>query len=148
MPDLALKQTHIIFVAGAVYKRGKILVGRRGLDESHEPGLWALPGGKVDRTKGGFKNILESTLKKEILEEVGVQIDHEKSRYIYSTTFIRSTGHHVVALLFLCPWKSGKPKALEDTMETAWVGKNDLNKFDWAHGTLESLRIAFNALAM
>ena len=59
MADLALNQSHIIFVGGAVFKNGKILIGKRGLEESHEPGKWALPGGKVDQTTGGFEHILE-----------------------------------------------------------------------------------------
>ncbi len=145
MPDLADKQTHIVFVAAAINKNGKILIGKRGMEESHEPGKWALPGGKVDQTNGGEEHILEKTVCREVLEETGLKIDFKKVRYIYSNTFIRSTGHHVVALIILCPWKSGIPKPLEDTIELTWVSPKDLkeNKFDWAHGTKESLKIAF-----
>lgn len=144
MADLADRQTHIIFVAGAVVKNDKILIGKRGMEESHEPGKWALPGGKVDQTKGGEEHILEKTVIREVKEETSLNVGAPK--YIHSDTFIRSTGHHVVALIFLCPWKSGKPKALEDTIEVAWVGSKDLNKYNWAHGTKESLVIAFKNL--
>jgi 8-oxo-dGTP diphosphatase len=146
MADLTDRQKHIIYCGAAIHKNGKILVGKRSLEESHEPGKWALQGGKVDQTKGGEKNILEKTVIREVKEETGLSI--KSSKYLYSTSFIRSTGHHVVALIFLCPWKSGNPKPLEDTIELAWVGPKDLKlkNFDWAHGTLDSLKIAFKHL--
>lgn len=147
MPDLAINQTHIIFVGGAVHKRGKILIGRRSWEESHEPGKWALQGGKVDKTKGEAEHVLEKTVCREILEETGLKIDYKRVRYIHSDTFIRSTGHHVVALVFLCPWKSGEPSPLEDTIELKWVGRNEYKKMDdLAHGTEKSLDIAFKNL--
>lgn len=148
MADLADKQTHIIFVGAAIYKAGRILIGKRSFEESHEPGKWALQGGKVDQTKGGEKFILEKTVCREIFEETGLKINYRTVKYIYSDTFIRSTGHHVVALIFLCPWKSGIPKPLEDTIELSWVSPADIkkNKFDWSHGTKKSLKIAFAVL--
>src|SRR3989344_6366225 len=139
MADLAINQTHIIFVAGAVVKNGKILVGKRGAYESHAGGKWALPGGKVDRTAGDCTNILEITVCREIREETGLIISPNKVQYVSSDTFIRSTGHHVVALLFKCVYKTGVPKPGEDTDELAWAGIDDLDKFDWAGGVRQSL---------
>lgn len=143
MTDKAKNQLHLIFVSAVVIKKGKALIGKRSLHETHNAGLWGIPGGKIDQTKGGVDHILEKTVTREVEEETGIEIDQRSLRYIYSDTFIRSSGHHVVALVFLCKWKLGKAKPLEDTEDIAWVGPKDLTKFDFAGGTRNALQLAF-----
>lgn len=146
MADLAVNQTHVIFVTGAVYKNRQLLIGKRSLNESHEPGKWALPGGKVDQTNGKITSILEKTVAREVEEETGILINHKKIKYIFSNTFIRSTGHHVVAAVFLCPWSKGEAKQLEDTDEVAWINEQDITKYNLARGMEKYLKIAFKHL--
>ena len=57
-----------------------------------------------------------------------------------SNTFIRSTGHHVVAILFKCPYRRGKLKDSEEVIKLAWVGRKEIDKYDWAGGTRESVK--------
>ncbi len=145
MADLAKNQTHIILINGVVEKDGKILISQRSWEETHMPGKWTVPGGKVERTKGDVWNIIEETLKKEVMEETGVEID-DHAELITNNTFIRSTGQHVVALIFLCHWKSGEAKALEDTIDVKWVTEKELGGGDFAPSVITYIQKAFGVL--
>jgi 8-oxo-dGTP diphosphatase len=129
MADLATDKTHLILVNAVVEKDGKILVSQRSFEETHQPGSWTVPGGKVERTEGNVWNIIEETLKKEIMEETGVEIKDD-AQLLTNNTFIRSTGQHVVALVFLCHWKSGESKSLEDTIDTKWITEDELKTLE------------------
>lgn len=145
MADLANNQTHILLINALVIKDGKILVGQRSYEESHQPGRWSIPGGKVDRTNGDVENIVEETLRREVLEETGVEIE-EEVKLMANNTFIRSTGHHVVVLVFLCTWKSGEAKPLEDTIDVKWITKEEVGQYDFSEGVLRYINQAFDSL--
>lgn len=145
MADLANNQTHILLINAVVVKDGKILIGQRSYEESHQPGRWSIPGGKVDKTNGNVWNIVESTLKREVLEETGVEIEDEVE-LIANNTFIRSTGHHVVALIFLCKWKSGEAKPLEDTIDVKWLSREEVGQYDFSDGVLKYIDLAFDSV--
>lgn len=92
-------QFHIVLVKGWVEKDGKFLMAQRGHTEHHEPGSWSLPGGKVENDTE--RDILQSTLKKEIKEEVGLDITND-IELVYNNSFKRIDETHVVNLTFLC----------------------------------------------
>ncbi len=146
MPDLAKGETHIVLVNGFVEKEGKILISQRSFEESQAPGKWTVPGGKIKQTKGNVSNIIEKTLKDEVKEEAGIEIKDE-IHLLGNSTFIRSTSHHVISLNFLCHWKAGKPRALEDTIDVKWISSPDLNKFDFAPSVKDYLKRAFELIA-
>ena len=73
--------------------------------------------------------ILEKTLKREVMEEVGVEIEDE-ILLVGNEGFFRVSGHHVVGLTFLCRWKKGVAKPLEDQEEVKWFTKEELKNFD------------------
>jgi 8-oxo-dGTP diphosphatase len=131
MTDLAADKTHLISVNAVVEKDGKILVSQRSWEETHEPGKWTIPGGKVERTSGDVWDVIEKTLKIEVMEETGVEIE-DHAELLANNTFIRSTGQHVVALIFFCHWKSGEEKPLEDTIAVKWVTQEELNGMEFA----------------
>jgi len=145
MADLATDKTHLVLVNAVVEKDGKILVSQRSWEETHEPGKWTIPGGKVERTKGDVWNIIEETLKKEVKEETGVEIE-DHAELLTNNTFIRSTGQHVVALIFLCHWKKGEAKPLEDTIDTKWVSEEDLKDMEFAPNVKTYIQKGFEAL--
>ena len=68
------------------------------------------------------------TLKREIMEEVGIDIQDDIT-YLGDGTFIRVSGHNVIALTFLCKWKAGVAKALEDQEEVKWLTFSELKNF-------------------
>ncbi|OGM05511.1 hypothetical protein A2715_04630 [Candidatus Woesebacteria bacterium RIFCSPHIGHO2_01_FULL_39_32] len=118
---------HVVAVFAFVEKDGKILLAKRSSSDPQSPGIWFIPGGKVDMEEGG--EILEKTLKREVMEEVGVEIEDE-ILLVGNEGFFRVSGHHVVGLTFLCRWKKGVAKPLEDQEEVKWFTKEELKNFD------------------
>ena len=64
-------------------------------------------------------DIIENSLEREIMEEVGIKVANPK--FFASKSFIRSSGHHVVGLSFLLDYVSGEAQPLEDQDEVRWV---------------------------
>lgn len=142
MYDHAQDKTHLILVNGVVFKDNKVLVSQRSWEEPHEPGKWTIPGGKVEKTDGNVFHIIEKTLKNEIIEETGIEIE-ERIQMITNNTFIRSTGQHVVALVFQCWYKSGIAKPLEDTIDCKWVTKEEVQQMEFAPNIKEYILEGF-----
>lgn len=145
MVDLAKNQSHLVLINAIVEKEGKILISQRSFEESHEPGKWTVPGGKVDQTKGNIWNIIEKTLSKEVFEETGVNI-HNNITLLANNTFIRSTGHHVIVLLFLCHWESGRAKPLDNTLSVRWISENDIDNFEYPPNVRTYIKKGFEEL--
>lgn len=118
---------HIVAAKGWIEKDGKFLLAKRGPNEVHDPNVWSLPGGKVEES-GEDRDTIEKTLKREIMEEVGLEIQDD-IEFVYDNCFIRSDGAHVVMMTFLCGYKSGEARPLEDTSEVRWLTLDELKSF-------------------
>ena len=133
---------HSIITNALIVKDDKILISQRSLNEKHDPLKWTIPGGKVEKTEGNVFSILEKTLKREVKEEVGLTIKDD-IRLISNNTFIRTGGQHVIALIFICYWKSGTAKPKEDTNDVKWICENDLKLYDFSPNVEEYLKQGF-----
>ncbi len=80
----------IVNVEGAVVKGVHYLMIVRGAKETHAAGTLSLPGGKLEPIEPQ-DNVLEATLRREIREEVGVEIDGNMD-YLESTFFLSDAG--------------------------------------------------------
>ena len=107
-------------VEGAVYKDDKWLIIRRGSKEEHAGGLLSLVGGTVE-DNGDSKGIFESTLHRELFEEVGVKV--KNIEYLQNTSFSLDKGGTVINLVFLCEWKEGEPfrKSPDEVEAIYWM---------------------------
>jgi 8-oxo-dGTP diphosphatase len=109
----------IVNVEGTILKDGRWLIIKRSEKETHAGGLLSLVGGKVER-EGEMRDILERTLKREILEEVGLEVKDEMT-YVHSTSFVAAEDIHVVDIVFLCEYESGTAYAKsEDEVDGVW----------------------------
>lgn len=124
MPSL----TYVVNVEAFVWDAtpapgGRYLMMVRGAAEEIAPGALAPPGGKVEAT-GGEQDIIEATLRREVREEVGVEVADPV--YVESHAF---EGHFdgrpsiVVDLVFLCRYASGEPRAQdpEEVVGIEWL---------------------------
>ncbi len=105
----------------AVVKRGdKYLLTLRSDDEPNAPGTLALPGGKAEFS-GAAQNTLEYTLKREALEETGVEVTN--FRYLESKWFRTDDGEPVVDIVFLCDYAGGDAAAHDpdEIAEVMWL---------------------------
>lgn len=110
----------IVNVEGAIYKNEKWLLIRRSEKEEHAGGLLSLVGGKVEK-EGTSTDILEKTLKREITEEVGIEVSN--LRYVNSSSFVTDSGLNVVDIVFLCDHESGEPfaKSPDEVDDVIWM---------------------------
>jgi 8-oxo-dGTP diphosphatase len=110
----------IVNVEGAIYKNEKWLLIKRSEKEEHAGGTLSLVGGKVDK-EGNTTDILERALKREILEEVGVEVTN--LRYVNSSSFVTDKGIHVVDIVFLCEHQSGEAfaKSPDEVDDVVWL---------------------------
>ncbi len=102
---------YIVNVEGAITRDGRYLLIVRGSEEDHAAGMLALVGGKVDDLRDE-SDALETTLRREILEEVAVEVGD--MAYVYNNIF--STGADDAACLdviFLCRYQAGEPTAVD-----------------------------------
>jgi len=116
-----------VLVNAVIVKDGKILLSRRSFEEKHGAGTWTIPGGKLE-----FNNeheALEKAVKREVMEEVGIEIENKMTILVNNTFEHIEDGIKVLAIVFLCKYKSGIAKPLEDTIDVIWIGKDEVDEF-------------------
>lgn len=93
-----------------INEKGEVLLIKRNKKTSADrttAGLWSIPGGEVE-----FGEKIESTVVREVKEELGVNIKIEKLIGHWDQILPRSKVHwHSIS--FLCTIKKGVPKILE-----------------------------------
>ncbi len=98
---------NVINVVGAIYRDHKWLMIKRSEKEEYAPGAIAMVGGKVEN-EGEEYSILENTLRREVMEEVGIELG-EDIKYVDSIGFISKKWGPVVDVIFLCSFENGEP---------------------------------------
>ncbi|WP_374019505.1 NUDIX domain-containing protein [Paenibacillus thiaminolyticus] len=91
----------------------------RSQQEEHAGGTLALVGGKAER-EGTVPDILEKTIAREVMEEIGLAL---RPRYVNSSSFVTDRGEAVVDIVFLCECGSGKPRIAspEEVAAICWM---------------------------
>ena len=117
---------YIVNVEGLVLREGRYLMATRSPDEDHAPGGLAPPGGKVEGV-GAADDILEDTLRREIREEVGLEV-HDEMVYLESKSFVTDDGDPVVDVVFLCRYRSGTAAALDpaELIAVRWMTADEM----------------------
>ena len=134
---------YVVNVEAAIYKEDKWLIIKRSEKEEHGPGLMSLVGGKVE-TDVVQDGILEVTLRREIREEVGIEVS-DSIHYLESKTFPLADGQLVVDIVFVCKYKSGEARVVDsnEVGEIYWMTCEELLQDERALSWLkESLKRA------
>jgi len=124
------KKKYSVIINAVVAKDGKILIIQRGWEEKHGPGTWSIPGGKLEYV-GMVYEALQKTAKKEVLEESGLEIKDEMYLIANNTFQHNEDNLQVMAIVFLCFYKSGRAKPLEDTADVKWIEAREINNFEF-----------------
>jgi len=130
---------HIVAITALIknQKGDRFLMLKRNKNEIAYPGKWALPGGKIEK---GEKII--DVLKREVLEETGLEIEDSK-KYLGDYTFVRPDGHNVVGLTFAVNAKSDEVVISSDFEDYKWLTPKELKKIDYIKGTEKEVELAF-----
>ena len=115
----------------------KILLGKRSMDENVLPGYWGLPGGKAEYRES-ISDFLEVELKREIMEEVGVNIENIK----YLESHLNGPSGKV-NICFISYIKEGDiPEALDETEEVGWFSLEEAKELQLTPNTIERIELA------
>lgn len=104
----------------------KVLLGKRSSTEDVFPGLWGIPGGKVEVEMTGVHTI-EETLIREAQEEMGIVI--KPLEYLQSSVLVKDGGAKIY-IIFTARFVEGEPRALEDTEEVGWFHPDEIAEMD------------------
>ena len=146
-------QVHYLVVTGILVKDGKYLIAKRASWEKAFPNKWTVPGGKLEvldyalrkkDTSEHWYNVFEMLLKREVKEEVGLEI--KNIGYVTSMVYIRSDNiPTIIVSLFAEPLDDNitLDKALT---EYAWVDLEEAKGYDLIEGIYDELEILDNYL--
>ncbi len=141
-------KAHYIAVTGVIIKEGKYLIAKRAAHEKAFPNLWTVPGGKLKMqdytnrekdTSSHWYNIFENLLKREVIEETGLQIIN--IRYLTSLSYIRDDGIPTIVVSMFADYDCGNVKLCKDLSEYAWVTLEEAKKYALIEGIYEELEM-------
>jgi len=148
-----LNKVHYVVATAIIIKDGNFLIAKRSDNEKVNPGQWTVPGGKLEvsdyskrpkDTSMHWYNIFETVVKREVKEEVGLDIKNLK--YLTSLSFIRPDGIPTIVASFFADYKNGNVKLCKDLTEFAWVNLKEARKYELIEGIYEELEMLDNLL--
>ena len=141
---------HEVAITAIVVKDGKYLIERRSLAKKRFPNMWTVPGGKLETTdyvklqkdtKDYWYNILEQVLRREVREEVGLQI--KNIEYVTSLATIHADGAPSLVISCMADWESGEVTLQEsETDQFAWVSLAEAKGYELLDGIYDELCMA------
>jgi len=154
IPEIKDKELHRITTTTLVYKPDfTYLITKRAPHKKAHPNKWTIPGGGLtvddyihtpqsEHGENLWYDVLEKSLKREIREEVGLEIG--KPKLLVDLTFIRPDGIPVICFSCYTSYVSGEvridldPEA--DTTDFAWVTLEEAKKYDLIGGIWDEIR--------
>ena len=120
------REMFVVNTQCAVVRGERILMIVRGEEVRHTPGVLAFPGGKVE-IEDGPADILESTVRREVLEETGITVSADLE-YVRSVSFSMNDGTPVVDVLFTGEYAGGDPKISDpgEVAEILWMTADEI----------------------
>jgi len=147
MEDQSLYKLFEIVITAIIVKDGKYLITQRSKAKPRFPGMWTVPGGHLETwdyenwpkdTKNYWYNVLERTLKREVKEEVGLDI--ENIEYVTSLATVHTDKNPSLVISCMADWISGEVKLQEgETDDFKWVDLEESKNYDLIDGIYDEL---------
>ena len=120
------KEFQKIVSTGFIVSQDKVLIVKRSMKEKFFPGVFELPGGKVD-----FGESAEKALIREIREETNLEIRVFEPFYTFSYISGMQDGskRHTIELVFRCELNCSREqlRLSKDHDDFRWIGKESLS---------------------
>lgn len=137
---------HEVAITAIIVKDGnKYLITRRSPNKKRFPGKWTVPGGKMETkdylalpkdTEFYWYNVLERTLKREVWEEVGLEVKNVE--YLTSLATVHEDGAPSLVISCIADFVSGDVKLQEgETDAFEWVTTEESKNYDLLDGIYE-----------
>lgn len=146
------KYLHEVVITAIIIKDGKYLITRRSINKKRFPGMWTVPGGKLETndyinlpkdTKDYWYNVLEQVLKREVSEEVGLEI--KNIEYVTSLATVHGDGNPSLVISCIADYASGEVRLQEsETDKYEWVNLEESKKYELLDGIYDELVMADN----
>jgi len=141
---------HEVAITAIIVKDGKYLITRRSQNKKRFPGMWTVPGGKMETndylklpkdTEHYWYNVLERTLRREVREEVGIDIDNIE--YVTSLATVHSDGSPSLVISCLAEYVKGNVELKKDESDQyAWVNLKEAKNYQLLDGIYDELVMA------
>jgi len=141
---------HEVVITAIIVKDGRYLITRRSPNKKRFPGMWTVPGGRLETedyttlpkdTEHYWYNVLEQVIKREVKEEVSLDI--ENIEYVTSLATVHADGAPSLVISCMADWKAGEIRLQEDeTDQFAWVTLEEAKKYDLLDGIYDELAMA------
>lgn len=141
---------HEVAITAIIVKDGKYLVTRRSANKKRWPGMWTVPGGRLETsdylslpkdTKDYWYNVLEQVLRREVREEVGLEI--ENIEYVTSLATVHKDGAPSLVISCMADYAGGDVALQEEeTDRYAWVTLEEAKGYELIDGILDELAMA------
>jgi 8-oxo-dGTP diphosphatase len=129
----------VVGVGGVVIRSGRALLIRRGAPPLE--GQWSIPGGTLE-----LGETITEGVRRELREETGLDVRVLDLIEVFDRIFPDGEGrpqYHFVILDYLCESAAGAARAGSDVTDVAWVGEEELARFDLTAAATRILRKAF-----
>lgn len=121
----------VVALKAVILCNRKALIIQRSYGEVSGSGSWEFAGGKLE-----FGEDLETGLRREIMEEVGLTVIIEK--LLYASTFQSKENRQTVILSYLCHSQDDKVVLSEEHEKFIWADKKTMRRY-LAKGILHDL---------
>ena len=142
-------KAHYVVVTGIIVEdEGKYLIAKRAEWEKAFPGKWTVPGGKLEimdyvlkkkDTSEHWYNVLENLLKREVMEEVSLEI--ENINYVTSLVYVRDDEIPTLIISLYANAKTENVVLEKCLTEFKWVDLGEAKEFDLIEGIYEEIEI-------
>ncbi len=142
------QKAHYLVVTGILIKGNKFLITKRAPTEKAFPNQWTVPGGKLELddyakrpkdTSAHWYNVFEDLLKREVMEEVG--LDVKNIRYLTSLSYIRSDNIPTIIVSLFADPVGKEIKLCSALTEYAWVTLEEAKNYELIEGIYEELEM-------
>lgn len=143
---------HEVVITAIIVRDNRYLITRRSVNKKRFPGIWTVPGGKMEindylqlpkDTENYWYNVLERTLRREVKEEVGIDI--KNIEYVTSLATVHQDGSPSLVISCMADYDGGDVKLnSEESDEHAWVSLEEAKNYQLIDGIYDEIAMVDN----